>query len=207
MNEKRFGLPFVLCAPSGTGKSTLLERLRKEFPLFFSVSCTTRAPRPGEVNGRDYHFISREEFLQRRDQGYFAEWAQVHGNLYGTPLEEVRRNLKEGRDVLFDIDVQGAAQLAVSLPESVLVFMFPPSLGELRRRLEGRGTESPERLELRLGAARGEISQARWFQHWIVNQDLDQAYGQLRAVYVTATLRPSLQPHLPTSILEGYIHG
>ena len=131
----RRGLPLVICAPSGAGKSTLVGRLTAEFPMEFSISCTTRKPRGNEKDGVDYIFLDRETFLDRRGLGYFAEWAEVHGNFYGTPLKPVQDRLAQGRDMLFDIDVQGAAQLSLSLPEARFVFILPPSLEELERRL------------------------------------------------------------------------
>ena len=170
----RSGVLLVVCAPSGTGKTTLIQRLRAEFPNFaYSISCTTRAPRGHEVDGKDYHFLSVEEFLRRREAGYFADWANVHGNYYGTPLAPVHETLKAGQDVLFDIDVQGAAQLHLSLPRGQYVFLLPPSLSELERRLRGRGTDSEDAIALRLTNARMEIGGCHWFDAWIVNDDLD----------------------------------
>ena len=200
----RFGVPLIICAPSGTGKTTLVQRLRQEFPNFaYSVSCTTRAPRGQEVDGKDYHFLSVEEFLRRRDAGAFAEWANVHGNYYGTPLGPVLDTLKAGRDLLFAIDVQGAAQLHLSLPRGVYVFLLPPSMSELERRLRGRGTDEEASIARRLANADAEIRQAHWFDAWIVNDDLDAAYDHLRAVYLAATLNPAHRPALALSILEG----
>ena len=200
----RFGVPLIICAPSGTGKTTLVQRLRQEFPNFaYSVSCTTRAPRGQEVDGKDYHFLSVEEFLRRRDAGAFAEWANVHGNYYGTPLGPVLDTLKAGRDLLFDIDVQGAAQLHLSLPRGVYVFLLPPSMSELERRLRGRGTDEEASIARRLANADAEIRQAHWFDAWIVNDDLDAAYDHLRAVYLAATLNSAHRPALALSILEG----
>ena len=147
----RLGIALVISAPSGTGKTTLIKRLRKEFPTFgYSVSCTTRAPRDGEVDGRDYHFLSRERFVELRDQGHFAEWAEVHGNFYGTPLPPVREMLAKGQDILFDIDVQGAAQLRKNMPDARFLFILPPSVEELERRLRGRGLDSEEVILRRL---------------------------------------------------------
>lgn len=185
------GMMLVISAPSGTGKSTLIRRLTAEFKAFaFSVSCTTRAPRPGEVDGREYHFLTREEFEARRDNGFFAEWAEVHGNLYGTPRQATLDLLGAGRDVIFDIDVQGARQLRESMGQGCYVFIFPPSREVLERRLTGRGTDSAEVVARRLAAARGEIMDSHWFDHWIVNDDLQLAYDQLRAVYLAERTRP-----------------
>ena len=201
----RSGVLLIVCAPSGAGKTTLTRRLREEFPCFgFSVSCTTRAPRQGEVDGIDYHFLSESEFLARRHNGYFAEWANVYGNLYGTPLAPVRDALSRGEDMLFDIDVQGAAQLRLTLPHGRFAFILPPSMTELTSRLRSRGTDSEDAVARRLATAETEMRQAHWFDSWIVNDDLDTAYDALRAVYLAATLEPSLAPQRVTSIIEGW---
>jgi guanylate kinase len=203
--SSRSGIALVICAPSGTGKTTLVKRLVAEFPRFaFSVSCTTRAPRPGERPGKDYDFLSREEFLRRRDTGYFAEWAMVHGNFYGTPLEATKELLASGRDVLFDIDVQGASQLGRTIPGAWLVFILPPSRDELIRRLKGRQTETPGSLRKRLLVAGQEILQARWFNLWIVNDDLEQAWQELRAAYIAATLSPACRAGLLDELLKEW---
>jgi guanylate kinase len=200
----RKGVALVLCAPSGTGKSTLSRRLLEEFPnLGFSLSATTREPRSGEIHGRDYLFLSRDEFLARRESGCFAEWAEVHGNLYGTPLRETTILLEQGHDMLFDIDVQGAAQLRPALQRCLFVFCFPPSLAVLEARLRGRGTDDEASILSRLHAARREIAQAHWFDAWIVNDDLAQAYDLLRAAYLSASLAPGLRPGLAAGILKG----
>ncbi len=201
MPADRRGVALVISAPSGAGKSTLTRRLTAEFPeLAFSVSCTTRPPREGEVDGRDYHFLDREEFLARREAGGFAEWAEVHGNFYGTPRDAVMDNLGQGRDTVFEIDVQGAAQLRESVPGACLVFILPPSTAELRRRLEGRGTDAPEVIRRRLDNSLGEMARADLFDYWIVNDDLDQAYDLLRAVYLAQTARRDLRDSLPASL-------
>lgn len=198
---QRTGVLLAVCAPSGTGKTTLVHRLREEFPTFsFSVSCTTRAKRQNEVDGQDYHFISQAEFIERRKAGYFAEWAYVYGNYYGTPLEPVISQLRTGTDMLFDIDVQGAAQLHLAFPQGKFVFIFPPSLVELEERLRTRKTEGEADVKRRLDNAMLEIRQAHWFNAWIVNANLDQAYAELRAVYLAATLDPLRNPNLINSL-------
>ena len=198
----RQGIALVLSAPSGAGKTTLIRRLRAEFPGFgYSVSCTTRAPRAGEVDGRDYIFLSREAFGQRRARGEFAEWAEVHGNLYGTPLAPVREMLANGRDALFDIDVQGAAQLRLNLDAATFIFILPPSMAELERRLRLRGQDDDAAIERRLANARRELREAAWYGALVVNDDLDAAYDRLRAAYVAATLAPARNAHLVGGLL------
>ena len=198
----RKGIALVLSAPSGAGKTTLTKRLLTKFPHFgYSISCTTRAPRAGEQDGRDYHFISVAEFEKRRDEGYFAEWAEVHGNYYGTPLAPVRRTLEGGQDLLFDIDVQGAAQLKLTLSDAVFAFILPPSMAELENRLRKRGTDSEDTIQRRLQNARSEVLEARWYDALIVNDDLDRAYDSLRALYLAATLAPSRNPDLINIVL------
>ncbi|MEG2172169.1 MAG: guanylate kinase [Desulfovibrionaceae bacterium] len=199
---QRNGVVLVVCAASGTGKTTLVKRLLEEFPCFaYSISCTTRAPRVGEVEGKDYYFLSREDFCQRRDRGYFAEWAEVYGNLYGTPLSSTLEMLHQGKDLLFEIDVQGASQLRLTLAQSTCVFVLPPSLGELEKRLHARATDDEATICRRLANATLEIREAHWFDTWIVNDDLEQAYDQLRATYIAATLKPSLQPLLLRTLI------
>lgn len=201
----RSGVALVICAPSGTGKTTLIKRLVAEFPRFaFSISCTTRDPRPGEVPGKDYLFLSEEEFKHRRDTGYFAEWAEVHGNFYGTPLQATQNLMSRGRDVLFDIDVQGALQLRQTIPSAWFIFILPPSRPELKRRLEARGTEEPEALATRLVNASQELEQAYWFNFWIVNGDLEKAWQELCAAYVAATLAPSVQKGFFGELLKDF---
>lgn len=198
----RRGIALVLSAPSGAGKTTLIRRLCAEFPgLGYSVSCTTRKPRANEVDGKDYIFLSRQDFEQRRLAGEFAEWAEVHGNLYGTPLAPVREMLAEGRDALFDIDVQGAAQLKLNLDNAAFIFILPPSMRELERRLRFRGEDDEDTISRRLANARRELCEATWYDALIVNDDLDAAYDRLRSAYVAATLAPRRNPTLVDELL------
>ncbi|HEU6437170.1 MAG TPA: guanylate kinase [Nitratidesulfovibrio sp.] len=208
MARQRSGIVLVLCAPSGTGKTTLTKRLLAEFPRFaYSISYTTRQPRAGEVHGRDYHFVTVPEFTRLRDEGFFAEWAEVHGNFYGTPLQATLDMLREGRDVIFDIDVQGASQLRGSLRQGCYVFILPPSRAELERRLRARATDDESTIQRRLANAAKELDQAHWFNAWIVNEDLDIAYDELRAAYIAATLSPSCSPDLVGGLMEGWREG
>lgn len=198
----REGIALVLSAPSGAGKTTLIKRLLADFPHFgYSVSCTTRAPRAGEVDGKDYTFLDRAEFERLRAEDHFAEWAEVHGNLYGTPLAPTRAMLRKGQDVLFDIDVQGAIQLKRSLEEALFVFILPPSMAELERRLRSRGQDGEDIIMRRLGNARQEMLEAHWYDALVVNDELDAAYEALRSVYLAGTLAPKRNPRLVESLL------
>lgn len=201
----RLGQVLVVCAPSGTGKSTLISMLREEYPDFgFSISYTTRAPRGAEQDGREYHFVSRDTFVAMRSKGAFCEWAEVHGNFYGTATKPVEEMLGRGQDVLFDIDVQGAKQLKKTFYKGTFVFLLPPSREELVRRLTGRGTDSAESIEKRLANASGELSQAEWFDYWVVNDDLNEAYSELKAVYLAGRCKPSLRPGILDNIMKTW---
>ena len=180
------GLLVVVSSPSGAGKTTLCRKLLAEFPeMVFSVSYTTRRQRPGEREGVDYHFVDEAAFEGMVEAGDFAEWAEVHGNRYGTTVEAVRQALDGGRDVLFDIDYQGGRQLKAKFEaEAVLVFVLPPSLEELERRLRHRATDAPEAIERRLRKAHDELKQYGVYHYLIVNDDLDRAYDRIRAIYL-----------------------
>ena len=183
LSDKLKGLLIVISAPSGTGKTTLCHKLLEEFPnVEFSVSYTTRKPRPGEVNGKDYWFVSREEFMKMVEEGDFLEWAEVYGNLYGTSRSQVLKALNQGKDVLLDIDTQGALQVKRNFPDAVLIFILPPSLKELERRLRKRGTDDEETIERRLRVAREEIKRARYYDYLIVNDELEVAYSRLKSI-------------------------
>lgn len=199
----RQGIALVLSAPSGAGKSTLAKRLCHEFPAFgYSVSCTTRPMRQGEAEGVDYFFVSREEFEKMRASGQFAEWAEVHGNLYGTPIAPVRTMLKSGIDVLFDIDVQGAAQLKSTLPEATFAFILPPCMAELESRLAKRAANTQENMALRLKNAIAEMREAYWYDVIIVNDDIEEAFANLAAVYRAATLAPACNRAFMEKLME-----
>ena len=174
---------FVVSGASGTGKTTLCRAMLKIFPhLHFSVSYTTRPQRAGDVNGRDYHFVSAEEFQKMIEEGEFAEWAEIYGQRYGTSkmiLEKVR---EEGRDVILNVDGQGARQLRDKDLRGIFIFILPPSWAELKQRLAKRQTEEKAALEERLRKARAEMAEARWYDYIIINEELEKAQEQLKAV-------------------------
>ncbi len=183
--EKK-GIIFIMSAPSGAGKTTLCKELMQAFPdIKFSISCTTRQMRSGETNGTDYHFISREEFKKIVNEGGFAEWAEVHGELYGTTVSELKKAGKEGFDLILDIDWQGARQIKEKLKGGVYIFIHPPSLDELENRLRKRGKDSDETIKRRLGNAREEMSHSNWYDHNITNDKLTEAMARLKSI-VTA---------------------
>jgi guanylate kinase len=181
----RRGLMLVISSPSGAGKTSLSRRLLVDHSeLSVSVSCTTRAPRPGEIEGREYHFVDRAAFDRMIEADSFLEWAEVHENRYGSPKAPVDDALAEGRDVLFDVDWQGARSIgSAGGPDVVRVFILPPAIAELRRRLYARAEDDPAVIERRLGRAKGEI--ARWteYDYVIVNDDFDRAYAELTHIY------------------------
>ena len=180
---------FIISAPSGAGKSTILMAILKKDPaLRYSISCTTRSPRGNERDGVDYYFISDAAFREKIDSGKLAEWAEVHGHLYGTSARFLEESLHQGYDILFDIDVEGARKLYAKYPEATLVFIAPPSMEELRRRLAERDTDSAEAIEQRLKNAKAEMAEAKWYHHLIVNDDLAQAVSKLKAIIKKARL-------------------
>lgn len=180
----------ILSAPSGVGKTTIARRvLERRADVGYSVSCTTRAPRDGEVDGRDYRFVTHQVFLSARDAGEFAEWAEVHGNYYGTLRSEVRRVLDAGQHVLMDIDVQGARQFHTAFPETVLIFVLPPSGEVLKSRLSSRKSETRERLLVRLRNARAELGEVGRYHYVVVNDDLERAVDQVSAIIDAEGLR------------------
>src|SRR5882757_569663 len=175
--------PVILSAPSGGGKTTIARALLARRPeLGYSVSCTTRAPRPGEVQGRDYYFMTRAEFIAERERGAFAESAEVHGNLYGTLRAEVERVLAGGQHVVMDIDVQGAVQFQRAFPQSVTIFILPPSAEVLLERLKGRNTESAAQLAARLQSALQELQHVGEYEYVIVNDDLERAVASVESI-------------------------
>lgn len=181
MSRKR-GRLFVISGPSGTGKGTVCKELLKEIGNEFSVSMTTRSPREGEVDGKDYYFVTKEVFLENIEASNFLEYATVFDNLYGTPKDMVLNRLERGRNVILDIDVQGGLQVKKAMPEAILIFILPPSLAELRKRLEGRGTETADKIECRLGQALNEIKLIGEYDYYIVNENIDEAAALAKSI-------------------------
>jgi guanylate kinase len=189
---------YIVSAPSGTGKTTLLKRLlTADSGLRFSISLTTRAPRPGESHGREYFFVTTEEFLRIRDRGGLLEWVEQFGHFYGTSREYVSQSLAEGYGVVFDIDVRGAKALKKSFPHATFIFILPPSLEILEKRLRQRGELPSGELERRLDKGREELGEAHWYDFLVVNDKLEDALAQLQAIVSASRCRtPRLWPHL-----------
>ncbi|MHA7876098.1 guanylate kinase [Roseivivax sp.] len=213
MEASRRGLLIILSSPSGAGKSTLARRLRAwDKSIVFSVSATTRAPRPGEVDGTDYRFTSETEFKRLVAEGEMLEHAHVFGNFYGSPRGPVAEAIEAGHDVLFDIDWQGAQQIRNSSlgMHTLSIFLLPPSIAELKRRLEGRGQDGPEVIAKRMQKSWDEISHWDGYDFVLVNQDLDETEARLKSIVTATRLRRSQQPgltdhvrHLQSEFEEG----
>lgn len=202
MNKK--GLLLVISGPSGTGKSTVISNVMQERKdIFFSVSATTRDPRPGEADGKSYHFISREKFSEMIDQDAFLEYAQYATNAYGTPAAPVDAALAEGKCALLDIEVQGAAQVMARRADCVSVFLAPPSMEELERRLRGRGTDPEEKILQRLEIARRECSLAGNYDYIIINEDIRDASNELEAIIAAGFCRKENRIETMQNILKG----
>ena len=184
------GLLIVVSGASGTGKGTVCKKLLSELPnVHYSISATTRQPRQGEVDGREYYFISEDEFKRWIADGKFLEYAEVYGNFYGTPLTKIEERLNRGEDVLLEIDVQGALNVKRKCPDGVYIFLLPPSLDELKCRIEGRGSETPDSLKRRLQAAVAEIQIGREYDYAVVNDTVDEAVAQIEAILVAERCR------------------
>jgi guanylate kinase len=199
---------FIVSAPSGAGKSSLVKAwLERDPSIRLSVSYTTRAPRPGEEDGVHYHFVSRDDFLARLNAGEFLESAEVYGNFYGSSQLWIQSQMAAGHDILLEIDWQGAAQVRHLMPQAISIYILPPSLAELRRRLEGRGTDSAEVIEKRLAAAQEDISHAVEADYLVVNDDFDTALADLQAIARSLRLHIEAQAAAQADLLRNLLNG
>lgn len=197
------GTLFIVSGPSGCGKGTVLAEILKQDNVYYSVSATTRAPRPGEVNGVNYHFLSKDEFEKLIENGGMLEYASYCGNYYGTPKKPVEDMLAEGKNVILEIEVQGALKVMEKCPEAVSVFILPPSLKELRRRLHKRGTETEEVIEKRIGEAAGEIRKAVNYDYVMINGELEIAVSDLLSIINSQKLKKENSEYLIDEVLEN----
>lgn len=191
------GLLVVVSGASGTGKGTVCSALLENMPdLSYSISATTRTPREGEADGVQYYFMSKEQFQEMIQEGGFLEWAEVYGNYYGTPIKKIQERLSEGWDVLLEIDVQGALHVMEKCPEGVFIFLLPPSLEELEKRIRGRGTETEESLAKRLGSAKKEISIGRQYKYAVVNDTVENAVTKIKEILAAEHCRTNMNLNL-----------
>lgn len=197
------GTLFIVSGPSGCGKGTVLAEILKQDNVFYSVSATTRSPRPGEVNGVNYHFLSKDEFEKLIESGGMLEYASYCGNYYGTPKKPVEAMLAEGKNVILEIEVQGALNVMEKCPEAVSVFILPPSLKELRRRLHKRGTETEEVIEKRIGEAAGEIRKAVNYDYVMINGELEAAVSDLLSIINSQKLKKINSEYLIDEVLKN----
>lgn len=190
MNMKRNGLLFIISAPSGAGKTSLFKKvIEKVEDIKASVSHTTRSPRPDERDGVDYHFIRQEEFQEKIKRGEFIEWAEVHGNLYGTSVENLKIIQDRGLDLILDIDIQGAEKIRKAYKNAICIFILPPSIEILEDRLKGRGSDSEEEIQKRLNRAKEEILHYKNYGYVIINADIDKAADELRSIIIAERCR------------------
>ena len=202
------GILFVVSSPSGGGKGTLINRVLEQAPnLAYSVSYTTRNPRPGEVEGREYFFLDQPAFEQMIKQNEFLEWACVHGKLYGTALNQVTKQIGEGRDIILEVDVQGAASVRKLIPDAVSIFILPPSFETLKQRLIDRGTDSREELDLRLRTAPEELKDYLEFDYVVVNDDAVRAASQLQAIIIAERSRLARQRKQVQQLVEAFVEA
>lgn len=201
------GILFVVSSPSGGGKGTLIQRVLRLVPgLSYSVSYTTRSPRPGETNGCEYFFVSHDEFQAMVARNEFLEWAQVHEKLYGTARNQVAKEITEGRDIILEVDVQGAASIRELITESVSVFILPPSFEVLRQRLIARGTDSAAELQLRLRNAPGELKDYAAYDYVIINDDVERASAQLASIVYAERARLRRQKPFVQRVVEAFVY-
>lgn len=197
------GSLFIISGPSGCGKGTVLAEVLKQDNIFYSVSATTRSPRPGEVNGVNYFFLSKEEFEKLIGEGEMLEYASYCGNYYGTPKKPVEEMIAAGKNVILEIEVQGAAKVMSKCPEAASVFILPPSLEELKRRLHKRGTETEEVIERRISEASSEISHAKDYDYLIVNAELEKAVNDLLSIINSQSLKKENSEYLINEVLKN----
>jgi guanylate kinase len=204
MNKK--GVLIVLSGPSGAGKGTLCKELLKRNDFWLSVSATTRSPREGEVEGKNYYFVNREDFLHRIEQGDFLEYAEVYGNFYGTPKSNVLDELDKGNDVILEIDIQGALRVKESYPGGVFIFILPPSMEELKQRIIKRGSETPESLMTRFKSAYQEINYISKYNYAVVNDTVDEAVNKIESIITAEKCRVDRIKEDILDSKEGLIH-
>lgn len=184
IERKNNALMIVFSGPSGAGKGTLKNMYMKDYgnKTYFSVSATTRSPRPGEIDGIDYHFVTKDKFEEMIAQNEFLEWAFVHGEYYGTPKQRAYENINNGKDVIFDIDVQGGLQIRKKIPDALMIFIVPQNTDVLEKRLRGRGTETEDKIVKRLNNAIAELEYIKDYDYVVVNDELEEAYSQLKSI-------------------------
>lgn len=201
LEYKKEGVLLVISGPSGAGKGTICNALKEKIHYGLSVSATTRKPRPGEVNGVNYYFLTREEFEDQIEHDGFIEWAEVYGNYYGTPKAPVEKMLRSGQDVVLEIDIQGAMKVKECMKEAVLVFVMPPSYDELVHRLQGRATETEEQIAGRLSCAANEIKTMPSYDYVVVNDDVETATNDILAIISAEKSRTTRNRHLPQQFI------
>lgn len=202
--NKHPGKLFIISGPSGAGKGTIANRILEETDLEFSVSMTTRAPREGEIDGVHYYFVDEDTFLKNIDEGGFLEHASVYGKRYGTPKAAILERLEKGTDVLLDIEMQGALQIKENYPDGVFIFILPPSMAELRKRLTGRGTETQEDIEMRLSKTLSEIEYVDKYDYLVVNGELEEAVNRVKAIIVAEHSKVTMTPE---ELIREYTEG
>ena len=202
--NKHPGKLFIISGPSGAGKGTITKRILEETALEFSVSMTTRSPREGEIDGVHYYFVDEEAFLKNIEEDGFLEHAEVYGKRYGTPKGPILERLEKGTDVLLDIEMQGALQVKEKYPEGVFIFILPPSMAELRKRLTGRGTESPEAIEMRLSKTLSEIEYVDKYDYLVVNGVLEEAVNRVKAIIIAEHSKVTVTPE---ELIREYTKG
>lgn len=202
------GLLVVISGASGTGKGTICKKLLAENPkMFYSISATTRAPRTGETDGVEYFFLTHDKFKTWIAEEKFLEYAEVYGNFYGTPIHKIEERLQRGEDVLLEIDIQGALNVMAKRPDGVYIFLLPPTLEELAKRIKGRGTESPETFARRFDAAKNEILVGEKYQYVVVNDEVDAAVAKVQAILTAERCRVSRNENLFRDLLEENLLG